>query len=192
MQSRSRVLVDAILEAAARRFDERGYDRTTTSDVAALAGVSVGSLFQYFPSKRSLITALHERHAREVDAALADALADPAEGTPTEHLTRTIGALLAAHRRHPRLQVLLHRELPSLQVASTDSPARRQTAAQLERWVAGRRPNADPAELSRTTQIVGRLGEALLHSAVLEPLDGVSDADLVREIVRVLEAYVGS
>lgn len=61
-QARSRATVDRILDAAARLFDRDGYVATTTNHVAEEAGVSIGSLYQYFPSKDALLTALAERH----------------------------------------------------------------------------------------------------------------------------------
>lgn len=64
-QRRSREMVDRILDAAARIFVELGYHGTTTNHVAEAAEVSVGSVYQYFPNKDSLLVALAERHAGE-------------------------------------------------------------------------------------------------------------------------------
>ena len=54
-QDRSRATVDAILEAAARVLVKEGFERTTTNRVAEAAGVSVGSLYQYFPNKEAIL-----------------------------------------------------------------------------------------------------------------------------------------
>lgn len=85
-QARSRATVDRILDAAARLFDAHGYRATTTNHVAEEAEVSVGSLYQYFPSKDALLTALAERHldaaapaARETAASLEPGALGPAE-----------------------------------------------------------------------------------------------------------------
>ena len=50
--------VEAILDATARVLVREGYARTSTNRVAAVAGVSIGSLYQYFPNKESLVAAL--------------------------------------------------------------------------------------------------------------------------------------
>jgi len=55
LQRRSRETVAAILEAAAKVFGERGYWEATTNHIADVAGVSVGSLYEYFPNKDALI-----------------------------------------------------------------------------------------------------------------------------------------
>lgn len=58
-QERSRVTVEAILDATALVLVREGYDRASTKRVAGVAGVSIGSLYQYFPNKESLVAALY-------------------------------------------------------------------------------------------------------------------------------------
>ncbi|HDR9582259.1 TPA: TetR/AcrR family transcriptional regulator [Burkholderia stabilis] len=62
-QRRSVATVDAIVEAAARILERDGFDGYTTNAVAALAGVSIGSLYQYFPNRDALTAALVERES---------------------------------------------------------------------------------------------------------------------------------
>jgi AcrR family transcriptional regulator len=57
-QERSRLTVEALLEATARVLMKDGYDRASTNKIAAVAGVSIGSLYQYFPSKEALVAAV--------------------------------------------------------------------------------------------------------------------------------------
>ena len=75
-QARSQRTVDAILKAAAQVFSRRGYAATTTNHIAERAGVSIGSLYEYFPSKDALLAALMEAHIEEADAALSQAAAE--------------------------------------------------------------------------------------------------------------------
>src|SRR5690242_4040434 len=77
-QQRSRALVDALIEATARILVRDGFDRASTNRIAAAAGVSVGSLYQYFPSKEALVAAVIERHNRELLQVVRDALAEVA------------------------------------------------------------------------------------------------------------------
>lgn len=60
-QQRSQAVVDAIIEAATRILETDGFDKLTTNHVAEVAGVSVGSLYQYFPNKEAICYALSER-----------------------------------------------------------------------------------------------------------------------------------
>jgi AcrR family transcriptional regulator len=66
VQERSLATVDAVLEAALRILMSQGYAAVTTTAVAQLAGVSVGSLYQYFPNRLSILAELFERHVAEI------------------------------------------------------------------------------------------------------------------------------
>lgn len=105
-QARARATVEAILRASARILTKRGFDGLSTNAVAQLAGVSVGSLYQYFPSKEALIRALVEAHLAELEKILTP---DPSLlGQPLEVLARMlVKAMLEAHALDPAL----HREL---------------------------------------------------------------------------------
>ncbi len=76
VQARSRDTVERILAAATALLAERGPDLVTMSEIARRAGVSLASLYQYFPDKRGVMAALFERHTDEVRAMLAGSLAD--------------------------------------------------------------------------------------------------------------------
>lgn len=72
-QSRSTETVNALLEAAARILEEQGFAGYTTNAIADRAGVSIGSLYQYFPGKDALTVALIERETATLLAAVAQA-----------------------------------------------------------------------------------------------------------------------
>ena len=73
-QERSRATVNAILEATARILVKEGFDKASTNRVAEVAGVSVGSLYQYFPSKDALVAALIARHGADIRRTIGDEL----------------------------------------------------------------------------------------------------------------------
>ncbi len=97
-------MVEAIVEAAARILEEEGFLGYTTNAVARRAGVSVGSLYQYFPGRDAITRALI---LRETSALLADADAVAAEPTGRAGLERLIGAAVAHQLRRPVLARLL-------------------------------------------------------------------------------------
>jgi AcrR family transcriptional regulator len=65
-QARSRQTKEKIIQAAIQLFQERGYEKTTSNDVAAAAGVSVGSFYVYFTDKRQLLLTIFDRLADEL------------------------------------------------------------------------------------------------------------------------------
>jgi AcrR family transcriptional regulator len=72
VQARSKMTVEAILDAAALVFAERGFNGGTTNHIAERAGVSIGSLYQYFPNKDAIMMGLMERHLAEERIHLAE------------------------------------------------------------------------------------------------------------------------
>ena len=75
-QKRSRLTVDALLEATARILIREGFGNASTNRIAEVAGVSVGSLYQYFPGKEALVAALVDRHRQEISRAVRGELAE--------------------------------------------------------------------------------------------------------------------
>jgi AcrR family transcriptional regulator len=84
-----------MLEAAARIFRAEGFD-ATTNRIAELAGVSIGSLYEYFPNKEALLVALAERHVQSAEQGIAAALA--AGGTDQALLAALQAAIIVSHR----------------------------------------------------------------------------------------------
>jgi AcrR family transcriptional regulator len=111
-QERSRATVDAILEATAHVLVEVGYERASTNRIARVAGVSIGSLYQYFPGKEALVAALVERHVDRVTAHLDQAF-DHIEEFPPRHAARAlVTAVLSAQAVDGDLHRLLVEQIP--------------------------------------------------------------------------------
>lgn len=109
-QSRSQATCAAILEAAARILETDGGQGMTTNHVAALAGVSVGSLYQYFPSKQAILAELIRGMRKEMLGDFEEA-AREARGRGLEHaVDALISASLRHHLRRPALAQALERE----------------------------------------------------------------------------------
>lgn len=91
-----------------------GYEGTTTDRVAEVAGVSIGSVYQYFPNKTSLVSTLIERHLERMLLHLTSATRDM-QAVDLVHAVRTyVRALLEVHALEPDLQCVLIREMPRL------------------------------------------------------------------------------
>lgn len=111
-QARSKATVDAIVEATGQVFERGGYRRTTAVKVAERAGVSVGSLYQYFPDKEAMIAAFFERRLAE-DIELMQAVAVRAlDASPVALLRIAVEEMVALYRRDRALYVGVAEILP--------------------------------------------------------------------------------
>jgi AcrR family transcriptional regulator len=106
-QTRSAATVTAIVEASARILETEGFGGYTTNAVAVRAGVSIGSLYQYFPNRDAITRALIER---EGEALLADVIAIGSEAQGREALHRLLAVAVRHQLRRPALARLLDLE----------------------------------------------------------------------------------
>ena len=108
VQARSTASVDAILSATIQVLLQVGKDRLTTTRVALRAGVSVGTLYQYFPNKGALLHAALQRHLESVTAAV-ELACEQQKGQPLARMaTELITAFLAAKMEDPKTSVALY------------------------------------------------------------------------------------
>jgi AcrR family transcriptional regulator len=107
-QERSRQTVECILEGAARVFDREGLD-ATTNRIATEAGVSVGSLYEYFPDKAALLHALAKRHIDRARAVIEAAALRWRTTQPSsaELIEQAIALVLGEHEAHPSMHLLI-------------------------------------------------------------------------------------
>lgn len=173
-QTRSRETVDAVLEAAARILTRDGYARATTNRIAEKAGISVGSLYQYFPSKDAILVALVARHMDEVRARMLAALAT--DGTVEVRLERAITSLLEFHQREPELHRILVEEVPH------PAELREQLDDIEEELVEAVEALSDRKALGAGAWLVVHAIETLTHHWALHPPKGVSVASFAAEL----------
>jgi AcrR family transcriptional regulator len=111
-QNRAQETVNAILDAVIRLLKRGGPSVITTNRIAATAGVSIGSVYQYFPDKQAIFIALHERHINQVDRVLRQKMSESA-GEPLELLVASLlDGMIEVHASDPGLAALLDSEVP--------------------------------------------------------------------------------
>lgn len=194
-QQRSRDTFERILDAAARIFDERGYAGATTNHVAAAAGISIGSLYQYFPNKDAILYALAQRHLAASASVVATAVAATDERAGPEEVVRNvIDAVVDLHRVSPRTHHLLFERIPqSPELRRLFAEAEAGTVALVEAGLL--RFFVDAATARRRAPVVVCAVEAVVHRMVLDDLvaeDGAGrdSGSAVDEMVAMVLAYV--
>jgi len=187
-QFRARQTVDAILEAVIRILKRQGLEAITTNHIAEVAGVSIGSLYQYFPDKRSIFIALHQRHVDEIDRMVETTLVEHASSSLDELIRAMVEAMVDAHTSDPELYELLFTEVPHRADGTKDFAVRLHGAFRLA--IASRLPRLKGRDLDKAVFIVTHMVDALGHGAVLRRPPNLSLADAKKEAVRAVLAYL--
>jgi AcrR family transcriptional regulator len=163
-QERSRQTVDAIVEAAGRLLVEHGRRGVTTNAVAERAGVSIGSIYQYFPNKEAIFASLQERHRDQVMPLVQhtlDRLADPSLDM-VDVIVGLMRAMAELHADAPaRLRAIseeLHEELSDSEIQSFSEVTTKILAARFNRPEDDVRPIAWLACVT-----MGNVGRTLVH-----------------------------
>lgn len=174
-QARSRATVEAIIQAGAQLLGARGWAGFTTNEVAEVAGVSIGSLYQYFPNKLALVDAIRRRHFDEVLAVLDRA---------THGVEALVDGMIAIHTVDPALhRVLL--ELPDPNGSEADHEVFQMEYLRRYEVVAaalgGRR---DPV----VAQVLSSAVEGVIHNAARRGV--LQSPEVRRELIRLVRGYL--
>jgi AcrR family transcriptional regulator len=184
-QRRAVQTVDAVLDAVARILKREGVAAVTTNRIAEVAGVSIGSVYQYFPDKQAIFVALHHRHVSEVARVVEGALVEHA-AAPLEELVRAmIEAMLRAHAKDAELHDLLWDEVPHRAQGGRDIEARVRGA-----WRLAVAPKLSPGhDVDRVVYMLTHMVQALSHAILSRP-SRISLAAAKEEAVRAVLAYL--
>jgi AcrR family transcriptional regulator len=111
-QERARVTVEAILDAAVKVLKREGASSITTNRIAHAAGVSIGSVYQYFPDKQAIFVALHERHIHQVERTIRERVRQCAGASLETLIGSLVEGMIEIHNLDPELSMLLQSEVP--------------------------------------------------------------------------------
>lgn len=187
-QARSRQTVDAILEATARVLVREGYDRASTNRIAEVAGVSIGSLYQFFPSKQALFAALRQRHFDEITRVLSDMAA--LRSLPLRSAVRAaIDLLIRLHRVDPQLHKALEEEVPGDDIERNRELERQLHELTLD-YLREHQAEVRSIDLEVAALIVVQTVEALTHAAVVHFPERLNDDRFAEEITEMIVRYL--
>ncbi len=170
---------------------KRGYQETTTNAIALAAGVSIGSLYQYYPNKEAIVAALLDAHLEETQEWLRRAMI-PALEQPLAEAARTlIEGLIAAHRVDPDLHRVFVEELPRIATFARIHELEQETLAMVRTYLEARVPHlSKKRNLDTMSFVIVHAVEALTHGVVLFRRDLLSDPTFVDEVARLVVRYV--
>lgn len=180
-QARSRALVEAAVEATARILSREGPAALTTNRVAAVAGISVGSLYQYFPHKRALVEEVRRRFAARFERRFADFAARAPRLSLREAIEAWVALLVELHAEDPRLHNALG--------AGTPDEARAPMLAVVTRFLETRAAELRRPDPALAARVLLQAAEALVHETALRSPELLGRPDFTREVCELLVRY---
>ena len=160
-QNRSRYLVEAVLAAVPLVVKRHGTGSITTNRIAEVAGVSIGSLYQYFPDKRSVFGALHERHVGDVRRILERNIAIHESSSFSEFAVDLVEQLVDVHSVDTELHQLI-----SASINEGPEHFRRALQAVFEQAIA----RCGSENMDRMLFVLSNLVEYVVHRVTTSPL----------------------
>lgn len=187
IQTRSTATVDAIVEATIRILRQDGWAACTTTRIAALAGVSVGSLYQYFPNRNAIAVEIIRQRTRTYLAAVLAADLTVA-ATPGEAVDRAIAAFVIEKRKGLDVSLALRDALPEVQGRQTIiEEARRFVPALQAKLAAAGAGTTDPLQLAVALAAV----EGAVWEIMAQDEAAIERPEAIAALSRVFKAAAG-
>lgn len=165
-QKRAQETVNAILDAVIRLLKRGSEPEISTNRIAETAGVSIGSVYQYFPNKRAIFIALHERHIEQIDRVFERKISESAGESLEQLVFHLMDGMVEVHASDPELAALLDSEIPHRAGQAGDFSVR--LSEPLRKALASHAGSlGGPARLDLRAFLLGNMLEAFGHAVVL-------------------------
>jgi AcrR family transcriptional regulator len=186
-QERGLRRIEQILDAAEDVFAAEGYEATTTNLIAARAGISPGSLYQYFSNKRAIADALGERYIQRIAASGAAAYDEAYATLPlADVIDRVIDPMVAFNLAHPGAKALLSGAHLSPELADATAVMHDALCGFVEQLVAARAPHMPERDRVLVADVSVQIYAGLLPSVLAAP-----PRERARRIRELKSAFVG-
>lgn len=191
-QQRARETIEAILTATARILVSEGFKGASTNRIAAEAGVSIGSLYQYFPSKEALVAVLIERHIAEMFSMLETALARWRFLPLRKVVREMVEVMIRAHALQPKLHRVFMEQVPRIGPLERIMEVERKFEELARTWLERHRDEIRPRNLDVAAFVAVQAVEALTHAAVLYHPEKLRSEEFVDEVTELVVRYLSS
>ena len=189
LQARARDSVEAIFEATARILQSEGRAGLNTNRVAALAGVSVGTLYSYFPNKDAILLAMARRETEAVRASVAKALTEELLGDVSP-IRLAIRALIKGYGRRNKARRILMETL----IAAGHSDEIASPVQDIADLIAAKGAHLLPANAKPPSPIalfvLTRAVDSVVRAATYEDAKFIASREFEDELTRLVLAYV--
>jgi AcrR family transcriptional regulator len=189
-QKRAEDTVDVLLRATEIVLTKHGFHATTTNKIADLAGVSIGTLYHYFPTKEALVQAVvHRMWREELEALLAHV--HLLEDAPLDHATRELSrALCAVVAKRQGLVKRWYSEASHLGDLRTGLDMAERAAGLVEGALAKRKDELRPRDLAFAADLAVKTALAVARTATRDYPKQLADGTLAEELAQMLARYL--
>lgn len=191
-QRRSRATYDAILDATTQLLTERGYAATTTNHIAKRAGVSIGSLYQYFPNKEAIAVDLMQRHIVGGPAYMESNIIHSLKNrrTPAEIVKCFIEAACDHHTDNIALHKVLEEEVPQPEhIREAIRRNENHYTEVLASWIEEQRPQQVP-NITVAARLVFNMIKTMTHWYILNQQAEIERKVFVDELTAIIIRYL--
>lgn len=193
VQRRSKEMYDAILEAAAHILSAKGYAATTTNHIAELAGISIGSLYQYFPNKEAIAVELLQRHIASGLDYMKPLIAHSMKSwssDPAKMVKAFIEAACDHHTDNLNLHKVLEEEVPHPEHIREALRYNEYLFAEfIARWIKQQRTE-EVSNLTVVAQMVFFMVKAMTHWYILNRQTEIEREVFVDELTTIVVRYL--
>lgn len=188
-QARGQKRIAELLDAAAEVFAEKGFEAASTNAIAARAGASPGTLYQFFKNKDEIAEALTARYVERLQEAHGEAFDIAVASLPLdEMLDRILDPLIDFDRANPGFYVLMADPKVSPALAGAKKPAQKAMFERLNQILEARAPDLPEDERSRTAEVAVHIFRGLLPLIMAAETDDLPK--VAAETKRALSGYL--
>jgi AcrR family transcriptional regulator len=178
------------LDATARILAEDGFEAVNTNRVAEVAGVSIGSLYQYFPNKGALVGAVAVRHTEAMVAIVAAGVRAAADDHLPDLVKTLIRSIMQAQAENPKLRRAIIEELPQIGRPARLAELKRNIQRSVEALLTARHCRIKVKDISMAAFVIVNTVEHLTHVAETLSLGPREFGRLERELNDLVLAYL--
>ena len=189
-QDRSKITNNAILEATTHILSEKGYDKLTTNRIAKKAGISIGSLYQYYPNKESIISELISRSYQQDRDFIESKLSELKEAPIETTVKRLIHALMERCDSNLIVAKALREQIPRVEWTNKV----RKTTSYLENMIFDllklRHSTVNDNHLKKVAFIVVHTIDGIVNEALFTRPEWLSDKEFRNSACHMIKRYI--
>lgn len=189
-QKRSKSTVESIKQAAVLLMKEEGIRAVGTDRIAEKAGVSIGSLYQYFPNREAILAAIYEDISIEFAGTLKAGIPLLLDVATELAATRIINMLLTMYERHRLVLLQLVKEMPQLRLTEQSYSFSILAHSSTRAYLVHRRDTEKPRDLERKAFFIEQIILGCINAYLRDAPAKISRKEFVRELSRIATSYL--